>query len=133
MNGKVKALLAAAQDAEERHRWYSRVADILDKLTLVLSVPAFILITAGLVLYLMYDWWQIFATGAALWFAGYATRVMHDIYSNKAAKAARQACVFRRTAETIIEIHKLKAKLEKEMDELTQKLKKRGDEETSAD
>jgi len=110
---EVKALLAAAEDAEERCKRYSRVADTLDKLTFALYIPAFVATAAGLVTYLLYSIPQVVAVGLALWIAGYAAYILRDVYSSRAAKAARQACVFRHLAEATLEIEKLKEKITK--------------------
>jgi ABC-type transport system involved in cytochrome bd biosynthesis fused ATPase/permease subunit len=126
MSAEVKALLAAAEEAEDRCKRYSRVADMLDRLTLALYIPAFVATAVGLAAHMFYGWWQIAAAGLALWIAGYAAYILRDVYGDKAAKSARQACVFRRTAEAAAEIDRVVAKLEKEVDELEQELKKRG-------
>ena len=62
IDDKVKALLAAAEDAERRCKEYSRRAVLLDKLSLAL-LPAFIVITIGLVAYVLYGLWQVVVTG----------------------------------------------------------------------
>ena len=120
---ELRALLAAAEDAERRCRKYSRRADLMDKLSFML-LPAFVAITVGLVAYGLYGWRQMLATGLALWFAGYVAYMLRTIYDYKAAKAARQACVFRRTAETAAEIERIMAELEKAAEELIQELEK---------
>jgi small-conductance mechanosensitive channel len=128
MNDKVKALLAAAESAEERCRRYSRRAALCDRLSFALYITATALMLLGATAYFFYgyDYRLPFAVSATLWIAGYAAYILRDVYDSRAAKAARKACVFRRTAETIAEIEKIKAKLEKEIDELGQELKKRG-------
>ena len=127
MNDKVKALLAAAESAEERCRRYSRRAALCDRLSFALYIPATALMLLGATAYFYgYDYRLPFAVSVALWIAGYAAYILRDVYDSRAAEAARKACVFRRTAETIAEIEKIKAKLEKEIDELEQELKKRG-------
>ena len=98
---------------------------MLDKLSLAL-LPAFIVITIGLVAYVFYGLWQVVVTGLVFWLVGYVAYILRDVYSYRAAKAARQACVYRRTAEIVAEIERIKAKLEKEIDELGHELKKRG-------
>jgi len=134
MNDEVRPLLAAAEETERRYRRYSRVADMLDRLTLALYIPAFVITVTGLVAHLLYGMSQAVIAGLALWIAGYATYILRDVYSGRAIKAARQACVFRHTAEAVAEIDRIMAKLEKEVDELEQELKKRGiARETSAD
>ena len=112
MSGEAGVLLAAAQEAERRCRRYSRVADMLDKLTLALYIPAFVATAAGLVAYLLHSIPHLVIASLALWIAGYAAYILRDVYSGKAVKAARQACMFRRTAETVAEIERIMAKLE---------------------
>jgi len=112
MSAEVKALIAAAQEAERRCRRYSRVADMLDKLTLPLYIPA----SAVTVAYLLYGIQHVAAVGLALWIAGYAAYILRDVYSSKATKAARRACVFRHLAEAALEIEKLKEKITKKND-----------------
>jgi len=124
IDDKVKALLAAAEDAERRCKEYSRRAALLDKLSLAL-LPAFIVIVAGLVAYVLYGLWQVVVTGLVFWLVGYAAYILRDVCSYRAAKAARQACVYRRTAEIAAEIERIKVKLEKEIDELGQELERR--------
>jgi len=134
VSAEVKALLAAAEEAEERYRRYSRVADMLDKLTLPLYIPAFVATAAGLVAYLLHSIPHLVIASLALWTAGYVAYILRDVYSDKATKAAEAACTYRRTAEAVAEIDRIMAKLEKEIDELEQELKKRGiARETSAD
>ena len=113
MSAEVKALLAAAEEAEERCKRYGRVADTLDKLTFALYIPAFVATAAGLVAYLLHSILQAVAVGLALWIAGYVAYILRDVYSSRAAKAARQACVFRRLAEAALEIEKLEEKITK--------------------
>jgi hypothetical protein len=107
--------LLAAEEAERRHKRYGRLAAQLDRLALALYIPAFVATTIGLVAHLLYGLWQMAAAGLVLWIAGYAAYILRDVYSYKAVKADRQACVFRRTAETIMEIRKLKTEIEKKM------------------
>ena len=104
----VKMLLIAIQEAEERCRKYDRAASLLYKLTLSLYIPAFAVTVAGLVAYLLYGWWQIAAAGVALWIAGYAAYILHDVYSYRAVKAARQLCVLRTAIEAILEAERIK-------------------------
>jgi len=110
---EVKALLAAAEEAEERCKRYSRVVDTLDKLTFALYIPAFVATAAGLVAYLLYSIPQVAAAGLALWIAEYVAYILRDVYSYRAVKAARQACMFRHLAEAALEIEKLKEKITK--------------------
>jgi small-conductance mechanosensitive channel len=124
IDDKVKALLAAAEDAERRCKEYSRRAALLDKLSLAL-LPAFIVITIGLVAYVLYGLWQVVVTGLVFWLVGYVAYILRDVYSYRAAKAARQTCVYRHTAEIAAEIERIKVKLEKEIDELGQELERR--------
>ena len=98
VSAEVKALLAAAEETEERCRRYGRVADMLDRLTLALYILAFVITVTGLVAHLLYGVSQAIIAGLALWIAGYAAYILRDVYSSRAAKAARQACVFRRLA-----------------------------------
>jgi len=131
---EVKALLAAAEETEERCRRYGRLATQLDRLTFALYMPAFVVITTGLVAYMLYSMPYLVTAGLALWTAGYVAYILRDVYSDKATKAAEAACTYRRTAEAVAEIDRIMAKLEKEIDELEQELKKRGiARETSAD
>jgi len=113
MSGEVDALLAAAEEAEERCKRYSRIANMLDKLTLALYIPALVTTAAGLVAYLLHNIPQVAAAGLVLWTAGYAAYILRDVYSSRATKAARQACVFRRLAEAALEIEKLKEEIMK--------------------
>jgi len=115
VSAEVKALLAAAQEAEERGRRYGRLAAQLVKLALALYILAFVATAIGLAVYLLHGlWlWQIAAAGLALWIAWYATHILHNVYNYRAVKAARRACVFRRTAEAVAEIERIMAKLEK--------------------
>jgi len=113
MSAEVKALLAAAEEAERRCRRYSRVADVLDKLTLALYIPAFVITVTGLVAHLLYGVSQVVIAGLALWIAGCVAYILRDVYSYKATKAAEAACTYRRTAGTIMEIRKLKTEIEK--------------------
>jgi len=133
MSAEVKALIAAAQEAERRCKRYSRVADMLDRLTFALYIPAFAVTTIGLVAHLLYSMQYLVIAGLALWIAGYAAYILRNVYNSKATKATRQACVFRHTAETVAEIDRIMAKLEKEIDGLEQELKKRDMRESSAD
>jgi hypothetical protein len=110
---EVETLLAVARDAEERCRRYSRVASMLDRLTLALYILAFATVATGLVAHMLYGLWQIVVAGLALWVAGYAVYILRDVYSDKTTKAAETACIYRCTAETIMEIRKLKAEVEK--------------------
>jgi hypothetical protein len=111
---EVAALLAAAEEAEERCRRYSRVADALDKLTLALYIPAFATVATGLAAHMLYGLWQIATAGLALWVAGYVAYILRDVYDLKSVKAARQACVFRHLAEAALEIEKLKEEITKQ-------------------
>ena len=113
MSEEIRSLLAAAREAEERCKRYSRVADMLDRLTLALYIPALAVTAVGLVAHLLYGMPQMAAAGLALWIAGYAAYILRDVYSYRAVKAARRACVFRRVAEIVAEIEKIKMKLEK--------------------
>ena len=113
MSAEVKALIAAAEEAEERCKRYSRVADMLDRLTLALYIPASAVTVAGLVAYLLHGIQHLVIAGLALWVAGYAAYILRDVYSSKATKAAGQACVFRRLAEAALEIEKLEEKITK--------------------
>jgi len=133
MSAEVKALLAAAEETERRCSRYGRLAAQLDKLTLALYIPATVTTAAGLVAYMLYGMPHLATAGLALWIAGYTAYILRDVYSLKSVKAARQACVFRRTAEAVAEIEKITAKLEKEVGELEQELKKRDMREPSAD
>jgi uncharacterized membrane protein (UPF0182 family) len=111
---KVRALFAAAEDAERRHRKYSRRAAQLDRASLALYIiaMAFMLLTAVAYFFYHYDYMLTFAAGIVCWAAGYTARVLHNVYSCKAVKAARQACIFRSVAEIITEIEKIKTQLE---------------------
>ena len=113
MSGEVDALLAAAEEAERRCRRYGRLAAQLDKLVFALYIPAFVATATGLFVHALYGMSQAVIAGLALWVAGYATYILRDVYSLKAVKAARQACVFRRLAEAALEIEKLKEKITK--------------------
>jgi len=113
---EVKALLAAAEVVEERCKRYSRVADVLDKLTLALYIPATVATAIGLATYMLYSMPHLVATSLALWIVDYAAYILRDVYSGKAAKAARQACVFRRTAEIVAEIERIKEEIMKKND-----------------
>jgi ABC-type multidrug transport system fused ATPase/permease subunit len=126
---KIRALLAAAQDAEERYRRYSKTADTLIKLSFMLYASALAVMVAVAVAYFAYGWeWQTAASvGLALAIAGYAAYMLHDIYNGRAVKAARQACVYKTVAEAVAEIRNIRAKLEKTVEGLEQELKKRGD------
>jgi small-conductance mechanosensitive channel len=111
---KVRALLAAVEDAERRHRKYSSWAAQLDRVSLALYIVAmaFMLLTAVAYFFYHYDYYMLtFAAGIACWAAGYVAHVLYNVYSCKAVKAARQACVFRSAAEIIAEIEKIKTKL----------------------
>ena len=126
MNDEVKALLAAAESAEERCRRYSRRAALCDRLSFALYITATALMLLGATAYFFYgyDYRLPFAVSVALWIAGYAAYILRDVYDSRAAEAARKACVFRRTAETIAEIEKIKTGLEKKIDELKQEVKR---------
>jgi len=132
-SAEVKALLAAAEETEERCRRYSKLVAQLDKLALALYILAFAITVAGLFAYMLYSMPQIVVAGLVLWTAGYATYILRDVYSDKATKATEVACTYRRTAEAVAEIDRIMAKLEKEIDELEQELKKMGTVEKSAD
>ena len=106
VSAEVKALIAAAQETEERYRRYSRVADMLDRLTLPLYIPAFVATAAGLVAYLLHSIPHLVIASLALWIAGYAAYILRDVCSGKAVKATEAACTYRRTAETVAEIKK---------------------------
>ena len=114
MSAEVKALIAAAEETEERCKRYSRVADMLDKLALALYIPALATSVAGLATYLLYNVQHVAVAGLALWATGYAAYILRNVYDYRAVRAARRACVFRRAAEIIVGIEKIKAKLEKE-------------------
>jgi hypothetical protein len=133
MSVKVGALLAAAEEAEERCRRYGRLAAQLVKLTFALYVPAFVATAAGLVAYMLYNAPHLAIAGLVMWIVGYVVYILSGVCSYKAVKAARQACIFRRTAESVAEIEKIRMMLEKEIDELEQELKKRDMRESSAD
>jgi hypothetical protein len=92
---------------------YGRLAARLDRLALALYIPAFVVISVGLAVHMFYGWWQIVVAGLALWAAGYASYILRDVYSGKATKATRQACVFRHLTEVALEIEKLKEKITK--------------------
>ena len=135
MSVKLSALLAAAEEAEERCRRYDRLAARLVKLTFALYIPAFVTTAAGLVAYMLYSVPHLAVAGLAMWVAGHVVYILSGVYSYRAIKATRQACVFRRTAEAVAEIERIKMMLEKEkkIDELEQELKKRDMGESSAD
>jgi hypothetical protein len=109
-DGEVKALLAAAEDAEEKCREYSRRVALFGKLALALYMTAAMAYALSTALYLMHGWWQIVAAGTAIWTAGYASYMLHVHYSKRAADAAKRACMYRRIAEVIIEIHRLRSR-----------------------
>jgi hypothetical protein len=85
-------------------------------LVLYISGLALLLLAAVAHFAYGYDYKPPLAAGAALWIAGYVAYMLREVYSYKAAKAAERACVLRRTAETIIEIEKIKAELAKKTD-----------------
>jgi uncharacterized membrane protein len=126
---RVRGLLAAAQDAEERYRRYSRTADLLIRLSFTLYISALAVMVTGAVAYFAYGWeWQTAASvGLVLAVAGYVAYILHNIYFDKAVKAVRQACVYKTVAEAVAEIRNIRAKLEKTVEGLEQELKKRGD------
>ena len=113
MSAEVKALIAAAEEAEERCKRYSRVADMLDRLTLALYIPALVATAVGLVAYLLHSIPHLVATSLALWIAGYVAYILRDVYSYRAVKAARQTCVFRHLAEAMLEIERIKEEIMK--------------------
>ncbi len=118
MSGKAGALLAAAEEAEERCVRCGRLAARLDRLALALYASALLATAAYLFAYLLHglQLWHVAGAGLALWIAYYAARILRDVCSIKAAEAARQECVFRRTAEIITEIEKIRMKLEKKIE-----------------
>jgi positive regulator of sigma E activity len=105
---EVKGLLAAAEDAEERCRRYGRRAALFARLALALYVVAAVAYALTVAAYLLYSWWQVVVASTALWTAGYASYMLHDHYSRKAAKAARQSCIYRKVAEIVAEIERIK-------------------------
>jgi ABC-type uncharacterized transport system permease subunit len=121
MSAEVKALLAAAEEAEERCRRYGKLAALLDRLTFALYISAFVAIAIGLATYLLYNTSQIVVAGLALWFAGYAAYILRDVYGEKATKAAEAACRYRRIAETIMEVCKLRAEIETQYETAVEK------------
>ncbi len=125
MSNEVKALLAAAENAEGRYKRYSRWATLLDDLSFVFYVSAAATFGASLADYLLHGgaYMSLLVAGLALWWSAAVTRILHDVYDHKATKAARQACTFRHTAEIITEIEKIKTKLERAVDNLEQKLR----------
>ena len=112
MTDEIKALLTAAQKAEERCRRYSRMEALLLSLFFVLSVAATSALSMSVVAYFLYGSYQSpLATGVAFATAACVTYVLSDVYRYKAVKAARQACVFRRAAEIITEIERIRKKI----------------------
>ncbi len=111
---RVESLLAAARDAEERCRRYSRQAALLDNASLILYISAAVVFGASLAAYLLYGsgYMPLIAAGLALWWSAAAARILYHNYDSKAAKAAEQACVYRKAARLIMEEREVKAKLE---------------------
>jgi len=126
-NDEVRALLAAAEDAERRYKRYGMLATLLDSLSFVLYVVAGVVFGVSLADYLLHGgaYMSLLVVGLALWWSATVTRMLHDVYDRKATKAARQACTFRDVAEIITEIRKIKARLEVAVDRLEQELKRR--------
>jgi preprotein translocase subunit Sss1 len=97
MSDEVKALLAAAEDAEESCKMYSRRAALLEWLYLVLFISAMVFLFLGAVIHLLYgyDHRPPLAVSAVLWIVGYAVYLLHVIYDSKAAETARQVCILK--------------------------------------
>ncbi len=127
MTDEVKALLAALEDAERRCKRYGRRAALLDNVSFVLYVSAGVVFGVSLADYLFRGsvHLSLIAAGLALWASAAVTRILHDVYDHEATKAARQACTYRTVAEAIIEIRKIKTKLEKALNRLEQELERR--------
>jgi uncharacterized membrane-anchored protein len=131
---EVKALFAAAQDAEEKYRKYSRTEDTLIRLSFTLYISALVAVIAGATAYFVgWEWRSATAAGLALMVTGYVAYILHSIYADKAVKAAGQACVYKTVAEAVAEIRSIRAALEKAVEGLEEELKKRGDSWQSAD
>jgi hypothetical protein len=125
-SNEVKALLVATKDAERRCRRYSRLATLLDNISFMLYVSASATFGASLADYLLHGGGHLLlAIGLALWASAAGTRILHDVYDRKAAKAAEQACTFRSVAEIIVEIERIKARLKETVNELKQELERR--------
>jgi Ca2+/Na+ antiporter len=94
---KVKTLLVAIQEAEERRQRYGRQAAQLEQLYLMLIVVATAVMFLGAVVYLLYgyDHRPLFAASAVLFVVGYAAYILYVVYDVKAAEAAKQACELR--------------------------------------
>jgi hypothetical protein len=91
MNDKIKILLA---EMKERREKYSKRAALCDKLALVLYISAIAFLLLGAVVYFSgYDHRPPLAISLTLSLAGYAAYILYTIYSDKAAKAARQVCI----------------------------------------
>ncbi|MFZ8809072.1 MAG: hypothetical protein ACO2PN_13345 [Pyrobaculum sp.] len=126
MSDEVKALLAAAEDVERRCLRYSKVATLLDSLSLSLYATAGTTFGISLAEYLLHGGgFMLFVAGLALWWSAYIAKVLRDFYDRKATKTARQACVFRSVAEIITEIREVKTKLEEAVDRIEQELERR--------
>jgi hypothetical protein len=101
MNEGAKSLLTAVLEAEERRRRYSRWVALFDRLFLALSILTTVFMSLGAVVYFFYgyDYRLPVVIGAVFSIAAYAAYMLSDVYSHRAAKAARQACMFRCVVE----------------------------------
>ncbi|MFZ8811929.1 MAG: hypothetical protein ACO2PN_28000 [Pyrobaculum sp.] len=124
MTNEVRALLAAAEDAERRCKKYSRLTALLDDVSFILYISAGATFGASLADYLLHGGYSLLIVGMALWASAAAMRMLHHVYGRKATKATRQACTYR-AAEIITEIRKIKARLEGAVDRLEQELERR--------
>jgi hypothetical protein len=116
------------KEAAEKYTKYSRVAAIMFALEDVLLLSSFVLVVASVVLYLLYDvfYWQLVSVGMAAVAAAYIADRLSTHYYRKALEEVSRLERLAPVAALAIEFDKIVAKLEKEIDELGQELKKMG-------
>jgi len=126
MSGEVKALLAAAEDAEKRCRRYSRWAALLGNISFMLYISAGAAFGASLADYLLRGGgYTLLVAGLALWASAAVARILYDVYGHRATEAARQTCTYRSVAEIITEIREIRTRLEKAVGKPEQELERR--------
>ncbi len=87
------------QEIEERYKWYSRQAALLESLYLVLLALSMAFLFLGAVVNTLYgyDHRPLLVVSATLFTVGYMTYILYIIYDGRAAETARQVRELKRT------------------------------------